>query len=82
MNKHILMKKRYKDHQELVISPRSLMSSTSYVSFFSSGSPPRKIKGLNDLHEVTSPIDDVLTLYYNFCTCEPIMLEEVIKDEK
>jgi len=37
---------------------------------------------LDDLYEVTNPIDDDVTLYCYLATCDPIMFEEVIKDEK
>jgi hypothetical protein len=37
---------------------------------------------LDELYEVTTPIDDDVTLYYHLATCDPIMFEEVIKDAK
>jgi len=66
------------------------MKSTSLISFSSSGSlwidsppsPPRKIKSLDGLYEITNPINDDLTLYYHLTICEPIVFEKVINDEK
>ena len=83
-------KERYEDHQELVTPPQSPMNSTSLLSSSSresssSGSPsspPRKMMSLDDLYAITNLIDDDLTLYCHFATCDPIMFEEVIKDEK
>jgi hypothetical protein len=62
------------------------MSSTSSSSNESSnsGTSPsllRKIRSLDDLYEVTNPIDDV-TLYYHLVICDPIVFEETIKDAK
>jgi hypothetical protein len=39
------------------------------------------MRSLNDLYEVTNPIDDVI-LYGHLATCDPIVFEEAIKDEK
>ena len=58
--------------------------------FFSNGSsssgnpssPPKRMGSLDELYEVTTPIDDDVTLYYHLATCDPIMFEEVIKDAK
>jgi hypothetical protein len=62
----------------------STFSSSSSNESSSSGiplSPPRKMRSLNDLYEVTNLIDDV-TLYYHLTTCDTIMFEEAIKDAK
>jgi len=81
----------YEDHQEHIITPPQTpmssiyLSSSSYSESSSNGtpqSPPRKMMSLDDLYEVTNPIDDDVTLYYHLATCDPIMFEEVIKDEK
>jgi len=58
---------RYEGHQKLVTSRRSLMNSTSHLSYsssesLSSGGPPRKMKSFDDLYEITNSIDDDLTL--------------------
>jgi len=45
-------------------------------------SPPKRMWSLDELYEVTTPIDDDVTLYYHLATSDPIMFEEVIKDEK
>jgi hypothetical protein len=37
---------------------------------------------LDDLYEVINHIDDDVTLYCHLATCDPMMFEEVIKDEK
>ena len=66
------------------------MNSTLPLSSSSSGSsrsgsppsPPRKMMSLDDLYEVTNPIDNEVTLYCYLTTCDPIVFEEVIKDEK
>jgi len=84
-------KKRYEDHQEFVTPPQSPMNSTSHLSSSSSrgsssnGSPPRpprKMMILDDLYEVTNPIDDDVTLYYHLAISDPTMFEEVVKDKK
>jgi hypothetical protein len=83
-------KERYEDHQELVTPPQSPINSTSPLSSSSkesssSGSPPsppRKMMSLDDLYEVINHIDDDVTLYCHLATCDPMMFEEVIKDEK
>jgi hypothetical protein len=83
-------KKRYEDHQEFVTPPQSPMNSTSHLSSSSRGSssngspprPPRKMMILDDLYEVTNPIDDDVTLYYHLAICDPTMFEEVVKDKK
>jgi len=41
----------------------------------------RKMKSLDDLYEVTNPIDDV-TLYCHLTTYDTIVFEEVIKNAK
>jgi hypothetical protein len=82
-------KERYEDHQEPIVTPpqtsmSSTFSSSSSNESSSSGiplSPPRKMRSLNDLYEVTNLIDDV-TLYYHLTTCDTIMFEEAIKDAK
>jgi hypothetical protein len=60
------------------------MSSTS-SSFSnessSSGTPPRKMRNLNELYEVTNSINDV-ALYCHLATCEIIMFEEAINNVK
>jgi len=66
------------------------MNSNSPLSSFyskssSSDSPPspqKKMMSLNDLYEVTNPIDNNLTLYYHLAIYEPIVFKEAIKDEK
>jgi hypothetical protein len=69
------------------------MNSNSPLSSFyskssSSDSPPspqKKMMSLNDLYEVTNPIDSIdnnLTLYYHLAIYEPIVFKEAIKDEK
>jgi hypothetical protein len=40
------------------------------------------MRSLNDLYEVTNPIDDYVTLYCHLATCDLIVFEEVIKDKK
>jgi hypothetical protein len=40
------------------------------------------MKSLNDLYEVTNLIDDDVTLYYHLATCDHIVFEEAINDEK
>ena len=35
-----------------------------------------------DLYEVTNYIDDDVTLNYYLATCDPVVFEEAIKDEK
>ena len=84
---------RYEYHQKPIVTPlQTPMSSTSpSFSFFSfssgnlssgtSSSPLRKMRSLNDLYEVTNPIDDVI-LYGHLATCDHIVFEEAIKDEK
>jgi hypothetical protein len=80
---------KYKDHQEPIVTPpQTSMSSTfssSSSESSSNGTPPslpKKMRSLNDLYEVTNPIDNDVTLYCHLATCDPIMFEEVIKDEK
>jgi hypothetical protein len=66
------------------------MNSTSHLSSSSSGSsssdnspsPLRKTRSLHDLYEVTTPIDDDVTLYCHLATCDPIVFKEAINDEK
>ena len=43
--------------------------------------PPRKMRSLDDLYEVTNPIDDI-KLYCHLATFNPIVFEEAIKDIK
>jgi hypothetical protein len=40
------------------------------------------MRSLKDLYVTTNPIDNDVTLYYHLATCDPIVFEEVIKDEK
>jgi hypothetical protein len=40
------------------------------------------MRSLDDLYEVTNPIDDNLTLYCHLAICESIVFENSIKDEK
>ena len=40
------------------------------------------MRSLGNLYEVTNPIDDDVTLYCHIATCDLIMLEEAINDEK
>ena len=61
-----------------------------FLFFFSNGSsssgnpssPPKRMGSLDELYEVTTPIDDDVTLYFHFATCDPIVFEEVINDAK
>jgi hypothetical protein len=58
-----MKRRRYKDHQELVTPPQSPINSISSLSFFSSrsssnDSPPRQMRNVDDLYEITNPIDD------------------------
>lgn len=60
--------------------------SFSFYSNISSNSgtlpnPPRNMKSLDDLYKITNHIDDDLTLYWHFGTCDPIVFEETIKDK-
>ena len=60
------------------------ISSSSHGNFGNGypSSPPRKMMSLDDLYEVTDPIDDDVTLCCHLATCDPIMFEKVINDEK
>ena len=63
----------------------STSSSSSSSESSSSGippSPPKKMRSLNDLYKVTNPIDNDVTLYCHLATCDPIVFEEAINDEK
>jgi len=40
------------------------------------------MRSLDDLYKVTNPINDDVTLYYHFATCDPIMFEEAINNER
>ena len=40
------------------------------------------MRNLDDLYEITNPIDDDVILYCNLAIYDPIMLGEVIKDAK
>jgi hypothetical protein len=40
------------------------------------------MRSLADLYEVTNYIDDDVTLNYYLVTCDPVIFEEAIKDEK
>ena len=87
-------KERYEDHQEQTTPPQSPMVSSLPWSFFlfsfsngssSSGNPsslPKRMGSLDELYEVTTPIDDDVTLYIHLATCDPIVFEEVIKVAK
>ena len=59
------------------------MSSTSSSSNESSsgGIPPRKMRSLDVLYEVTNHIDDI-TLYCYLVIYDTIMFEEALKDTK
>jgi hypothetical protein len=80
----------YKDYQELIITPpqtpTSLTSpppsSHGSSSSYTPSNPLRKMRSLGNLYEVTNPIDDDVTLYCHIATCDFIVLEEAIKDEK
>ena len=66
------------------------MVSSSLLSFssngsLSSGSPsssPRKMRSINELYEVTTPIDNDVTLYYHLAVYDPIVFKEAIKNAK
>ena len=81
---------RYEGHQKLVTSQRSLMNSTSHLSYSSSESlssgsppsPPRKMKSFDDLCEIINSIDDDLTLYYYLVTCKHIVFGKAIKNKE
>jgi len=82
---------RYEDHQEPIVTPPPTpMSSTSSSSSSSNEStcsgtppsPPIKMRCLDDLYEVTNPIDDDVILYYHLVTCDYIVFEKEIKDIK
>jgi hypothetical protein len=81
---------RYEGHQKLVTSQRSLINSTSHLSYSSSESlssssppsPPRKMKSFDDLCEIINSIDDDLTLYYYLVTCKHIVFGKAIKNKK
>jgi hypothetical protein len=62
----------------------SSTSSSSSNESSSSGtppSPPKKMRSLDDIYEVTNPIDDV-TLYCHLAICDTIVFEETIKGAK
>ena len=40
------------------------------------------MRSRNDLYEVTNPIDNNVTLHCYLATCDPIVFEEAINDEK
>jgi hypothetical protein len=81
---------RYEGHQKLVTSQRSLINSTSHLSYSSSESlssssppsPPRKMKSFDDLCEIINSIDDDLTLYYYLVTCKHIVFGKAIKNKE
>jgi hypothetical protein len=60
------------------------MSSTSSSSGESSnnGTPPRNMRSLDNLYEVSNPIYNDVTLYCHLAICDLIVFEEVLKDEK
>jgi len=63
----------------------STSSSSSSSESSSSGippSPPKKMRIFNDLYEVTNLIDNDVTLYCYLATCDPIVFEEAINNEK
>lgn len=62
----------------------SLSSSlfSSYNGTSSRGNPSRKMRSFSDLYEVSNLIDDNITLYYHFNTCDYIVHEEAITNEK
>jgi hypothetical protein len=77
----------YEDHQEHIITPPQTpmssiyLSSSSYSESSSNGtpqSPPRKMMSLDDLYEVTNPIDDDVTLYFHLATCDLIVFKEAL----
>jgi len=77
---------RYEDHQELIVTPlQTPISSTSSSNESSSSgippSPPKKMRSLDDLYDVTNFINDV-TLYCHLATCDTIVFEEIINDAK
>jgi len=67
-----------------------MMSSLTLYSSSSSGSsssgspssPPRRISSFDELYEVTTPIDNDVTLYFQLALCDSIVFEETIKDAK
>ena len=83
---------RYEDHQETIVTPPPTPMSSTSSSFSSCSnestcsdtppSPPIKMRCLDDLYEVTNPIDDDVTLYYHLATCDYIMFEKTIYDIK
>ena len=78
---------RYKDHQKLVTPSQLPMNLTSPLSSSFSGSsnsgsplsPPRKMRSLDDLYEVTNVINDDLTLYCHLAINEFIVFEKANK---
>jgi len=60
------------------------MSSTSSSSGENSnnGTPPRNMRSLDNLYEVSNPIYNDVTLYCHLAICDLIVFEEVLKDEK
>ena len=86
-------KERYEDHQEQTTPPSHqwcLLYLDLFFFFFSnesssSGNPsslPKRMGSLDELYEVTTPIDDDVALYIHLATCDPIVFEEVIKVAK
>ena len=81
---------RYEDHQEQVTPPQSPVMSSSPLFSSSSessssgnpSSPPKRMRSLEALYDVTTLIDDDVTLYCHLATCDPIVFKEVIKDAK
>jgi len=57
------------------------LTSSSSNKSSSSGTPPRNMRSLNDLYEVTNHIDHV-TLYCHLTTSDTVVFEEAIKDIK
>jgi len=73
------------DHQEhIVIPPQTPINVISFSSSKSSnsGTPPRKMRSLDNLYEVTNHIDNDVTLYYYLATCDTIVFEKAINDTK
>ena len=40
------------------------------------------MRNLDDIYMITNFIDDNITLYCHLATCDPIVFEESIKDDK
>jgi hypothetical protein len=53
-----------------------------HESFGTPPSPPKKMRRLDDLYEVTNPIVYDVTLYCHLATYDPIVFEEEVNDAK